>query len=100
MVAAIAFVIGGCSKNQGTEYLGDWVNAKVNNATLKIERNGENFMIRSTHPMPYVGLQTSNLPATLKEDGLHVNSGWGEQTLVIDQTTGHLTGGGADYKRP
>lgn len=94
-----AALVTGCGDNNGKEFLGDWVSVRSDKVTLKIERNGDNFMLRSTSPMPYVGLTTDNIPATLSADGLHAKGWMGESVIVIDQATGHLTGAGADYKR-
>jgi hypothetical protein len=56
-------------------------------------------MLRSTSTVPYGGLTTNNIPATLSADRLHAKGWMGESVIVIDQATGHLTGAGADYNR-
>lgn len=99
LAVIVAWLVSGCGDNNGKEFLGDWVSVRSDKVTLKIERNGDNFMLRSTSTVPYVGLTTDNIPATLSADGLHAKGWMGESVIVIDQATGHLTGAGADYKR-
>jgi hypothetical protein len=67
---------------------------------LEIERNGETFMVRETAPSFIDGSkEVKNIPATLKDDTLQMNSGWGVLTLVVDKSSGHLTSGQAEFKR-
>lgn len=44
-------------------------------------------------------VKTQYLPATLKDGVLQISSQMGTVGLVIDKSTGHLTGGNAEYKK-
>jgi hypothetical protein len=57
-------------------------------------------MIRDTGPSFLDGkIETKNIPATLKDGTLQVQTGFGVSTLAVDKTTGHLTNGQVEYKR-
>lgn len=93
-------MVAGCGNNGGKEFLGSWANTKSEKRTLEIVRNGASFMIRDTGPSFLDGkIETKNIPATLKDGTLQVQTGFGASTLAVDKTTGHLTNGQVEYKR-
>jgi hypothetical protein len=98
--ALLLSLLFGCSNQGGSEFTGKWVNIKSEKRMLEIERNGETFMVRETAPSFIDGSkEVKNIPATLKDGTLQMNSGWGVLTLVVDKSSGHLTSGQAEFKR-
>lgn len=90
----------GCGNGGGKEFLGKWVNVKSEKRTVEIVKNGEGYMIRDTGPSFIDGkIETHNIPATLKDGTLQVQTGIGVSTLAVDKTSGHLTNGQAEYRR-
>lgn len=93
-------LMAGCGNNGGKEFLGKWANTKSEKRTVEIVRNGESFMIRDTQPSFIDGkIETKNIPATLKDGTLQIQTGFGVSTLAVDKTTGRLTNGQVEYKR-
>lgn len=80
----------GGSENQ---FIGEWHGVKSPN-TLKIEPNGAAFMVHAND-----GGQTTNYLATLEGKTLKIDNGFDGITIVIDQSTGHLNGGGIEFER-
>jgi hypothetical protein len=97
---ALLGLLFGCSNQGGSEFAGKWVNVKSEKRVLEIERNGDTFMVRETAPSIMDGsTKTKNIPATLKDGTLQMNSGFGVLTLAVDKSSGNLTSGQAEYKR-
>lgn len=99
MILAFALLTG-CGSDPGNEFIGKWVSIKNNKHTLKIERNGKSFIVRSTEPSFISGkLDTQNIPGTFKDGVIQMSLGFGTLSLAIDKTSGHLTDGQSDYTR-
>lgn len=97
---AVLALTAGCGNDGGKEFLGKWVNVKSEKRTVEIVKNGEAYMIRDTGPSFIDGkTETKNIPATLKDGTLQVQTGMGVSTLAVDKSTGHLTNGHAEYRR-
>lgn len=97
--AISAVLLAGCGADAGSEYIGKWQDIKRENRTVQIEKNGDGLIVRETSPSFLDGKpKTQNLPAVVKDGMLQVN---GQMTinLVIDKSTGHLTGPGMEYKK-
>lgn len=96
----VAVLLLGCGSSGGNEYVGSWVNSKYGKRTLVIERNGQSFIVRETHPSFIDGKpETKNIPATYKDGQLHIASGFGSVSLAIDEASGNLTDGKLEYKK-
>lgn len=90
-------LLAACGGDAGKEYLGKWQRVNFKNQTVQIDRNGDNFIFRETSPSMLNGeMRTQNLAAVLKDGTMQV-SGQMTISLVIDKSTGHLTGPNADY---
>ena len=97
---ALLLLMAGCSSDGGKEFLGKWVNVKSEKRTVEIVRNGDSFIIRNTGPSFIDGkMQTKNIPATLKDGTLQIQTDFGTSTLAVDKSTGHLTNGETEYRR-
>ncbi len=97
---SLLILVGGCGNDGGKEFLGKWVNVKSGKRTIEIVKNGENYIIRQTGPSFINGkMETENVPATLKDGTLQVQTGWGATTIAVDKLSGHLTNGQAEYRR-
>lgn len=98
--AFFCVLLAGCGANAGKEFLGKWQHVKFEKRSLQIDRNGDNFIVRETSPSILNGkMQTQNLPATLRDGSLRVSGQIGTINLVIDDSNGHLTGPGVEYKK-
>jgi hypothetical protein len=98
-IATLALMTG-CAKQNDAQFLGSWVNVKSDKRTVLIEKNGGEFMIRETGPSFISGkVETRNIPATMKNGMLEVQTGFGTDTLAVDKATGHLTNGQLEYRR-
>lgn len=97
-VLLVSSVLAGCGSNSGSDYLGKWANVRVESNSLEIERNGDGFMIRSVEP-GLAGLETKNIPATMKDGALQTQTGLGVIVMVLDKKTGNLTNGTSEFKR-
>lgn len=76
------------------------MNVKSEKRTVEIVKNGDSYMIRDTGPSFIDGkMETKNIPATLKDGTLQVQTGMGVSTLAVDKSSGHLTNGQAEYRR-
>jgi hypothetical protein len=96
--AAMLVLLAGCGNHGGNEFLGKWVNVKSEKRTIEIVRNGDSFILRETAPSFIDGkMETKNIPATLKDGTLQVQTGFGVSTLAVDKSTGHLTNGQTEY---
>ncbi|RKF18951.1 hypothetical protein D6851_14245 [Altericroceibacterium spongiae] len=92
-------MLAACGQS-GSEYVGKWVSTKNEKNTMVIDRNGDGFMVRISETSFLTGKpRNRNFPATLEDGLLHFSVGMGEVTLAVDEATGHLTGGNADYKK-
>ena len=100
LLATVA-LLAGCSGKGGSEYEGKWANLKNEKNTLEIVRNGgDNFIIKETASNFFSGkTQTTSGPATLDHGTLQVQGGFGVIAFAVDKSTGHLLGGGNEYKR-
>lgn len=86
----------GCGQN-GEEFLGTWVSSKQAKSTMTIERNADAFIVRREVPT-YIGAPKKDAyPATVVNGMLHMNVGIGTIDFAIDESSGHLVGGGSDY---
>jgi len=98
--AAMLAMLAGCGNDGGKDFLGKWVNVKSDKRTVEIVKNGDGYMIRNTGPSFFDGkMETKNIPATLKDGTLQVQTGMGVSTLTVDKSSGHLTNGQAEYRR-
>lgn len=98
--AAMLAMLAGCGNDGGKDFLGKWVNVKSDKGTVEIVKNGDDYMIRNTGPSFFDGkMETKNIPATLKDGTLQVQTGMGVSTLAVDKSSGHLTNGQAEYRR-
>lgn len=97
---ALLFSVAICNAADVNEYLGSWVHVKFAKYSMVIEKNGgDGLIIRQTMPNPSNGKQeTKNIPATFKDGMITFAGGFG--ALAIDRSSGHLTSGNAEYKRP
>jgi hypothetical protein len=92
--------LAGCGAKSGGEYVGKWVNVTYTDHILNIERNGDGFMVRDSHPSFVTGKpETKNIPATYKEGQLFIATDFGSVALAIDRGSGHLTNGKTEYKK-
>ena len=99
IAAATLLLLAACNSG-GSDYVGKWVNVKSDEHTLVIDRNGESFIIRDTHPSSRDGkVRTENIPATYKDGMLQVQTELGAVSIVIDKASGNLTNGKAEYTR-
>lgn len=97
---AMLALAAGCGSDGGKDFLGKWVNVKSEKRTVEIVKNGDSYMIRDTGPSFVDGkMETKNIPATLKDGTLQVQTGMGISTLAVDKSSGHLTNGQAEYRR-
>jgi hypothetical protein len=95
-----AGIFCGCGMKGGSEYIGKWVHVKYSNHSLDIERNGESFIVRDSHPSFLDGKpETKNIPATYKDGMLYMATGFGNVSLVIDKASGNLTDGKTEFKK-
>lgn len=99
-VAAVV-LLAACGNQAGSEYVGKWVHTQYEKRQLEVVRNGESFLVRETTPSATRSgqMQTRNIPATLKDGTLQVQTGFGGVTLAIDKSSGLLTNGRGEYKR-
>jgi hypothetical protein len=75
------------------------VNIKSEQRTVEIVRNGDSFLLRESVPSFIdAKMETKNIPATLKDGTLQMQTGFGVSTLAIDKSTGRLTDGQSEYK--
>ena len=83
----------------GSEYVGKWVSQKDNRVSLEISTNGDSYIVRRNGPSLRAGHEDSvKYPASLDEDGiLKVANPWGPVSITVDQSTGRLTDGEAEY---
>lgn len=97
-VVVVTALLTACSGGNG-KYIGKWVNINSTQRTLQIDRNGDTFIIRNTEPSFITGqAETKNFPAIIKDGTLQAQmGGLVPVTLVIDQKTGNLTNGQAEY---
>lgn len=96
-IVALALLTG-CDNNNGEKFLGKWVSINSENRTVVIVRNGDSFLIRETAPV-YLGskLETTTIPAMLKDGSLQVQTRFGLLPLAIDDSTGVLIDGQYKY---
>ena len=105
IILLLPLLLMACGKNQTNEYVGKWVNVKSEKNTLEIVNNGDNLLVKNTMPNVARGTDsdpltiTRSYPAVYKDGGLQMSSELGPTSLVIDKSTGHLTGDGAEYQR-
>jgi len=98
--AAMLALLSGCGNDGGKDFLGKWINVKSDKRTVEIVKNGDGYMIRNTGPSFFDGkMETKNIPATLKDGTLQVQTGMGVSTLAVDKSSGHMTNGQAEYRR-
>ncbi|WP_228893635.1 hypothetical protein [Pseudoduganella aquatica] len=99
-LAVLMVFLAGCGVKGGGEYVGRWVNVQYDDYRLNIERNGEGFMVRDSHPSPATGKpETKYIPATYKEGQLLIATDFGNVALAIDKASGHLTNGKTEYRK-
>jgi hypothetical protein len=88
-----SLLITGCS-SQGSEFVGKWVNTKNPSDVMEITRNGEQFLILSSH---------DKLGATYKDGALQVPSVMGTITVTYIKSSDTLIAPGffgqSEYKR-
>jgi hypothetical protein len=106
LVFAIFLILAGCKPvdGGGEKFLGTWVSLRNPSITLKIEKNGENFLIFETHPAPCwkekCDLVTEPpMPVQYKDGLLRARGVFGEMTFDIIQSSGYLSGNGELFKR-
>ncbi|MBB5865651.1 hypothetical protein [Xanthomonas sp. 3058] len=93
-------MLAGCARDVGEQYVGKWVNVKSQKNVLSIEHNGESFIIRDTTPeLLGNGVKTRNHPAILNKGVLQVSNADGTVNYAIDEATGRLSTGDAEYTR-
>ena len=96
---SFSVILAGCTGDNGAEYIGEWQHIKYEKRTMKIERNGDNYIIRTSDPSMWEKEKfvTKNIPATLKDGMLQYDGGL--VSLVIDKASGNITSGNAEFKR-
>lgn len=101
---AVAAALSACGK-QGNEYIGNWEAKQYKNRTVAIERNGDNFVIKSTEPSMFKRgqLDTDVIPAAYKDGMLEVSTGLGAVKVSYVKDTDTLLmptmGGSMEYRR-
>lgn len=95
------FVAGSAVAANESQFIGHWVNTKSAKRTLDIEKQGQQFMIRDTHPDFARGQpETKNIPAIMTSEGmLQAQMGMGPINFAIDEKTGFLIVGRLEYKK-
>lgn len=88
-------LLSACSQ-EGDEYVGKWVHSEYKDHTMEIVRNGDNYLIRTSEPGFRVP-RTASYPATSKEGILQISTGFGAVSLAVDESTGRLVRGRAEY---
>lgn len=99
-ILATLLLLTACKNGGGDEYVGKWIHVKSENRTMEIVRNGETYIVRNTEPGMTSGkFDTTNLPATMKDGALQINSGFGAVIFVIDKSTGRLTSAVGEFRK-
>lgn len=99
--AAMMLAAGSTFAASESQFIGHWVNTKSVKRTLDIEKQGQQFMIRDTHPDFARGQpETKNIPAIMTNEGmLQAQMGMGPINFAIDEKTGLLIVGRLEYKK-
>lgn len=102
---ALAAALSACGQQQAKEYIGNWQAKEYANRTVKIERNGDNFVIKTTAPTLYAAGQsnTTTLPAVYKDGMLEASNGLGTARISYVKESDTLLmptmGGSMEYRR-
>lgn len=97
LVSLLSLFIFGCGQSNDI-YLGKWVNVKNETNTLNIKDNGDALILEKS--ITFLGRTTKGkMTGKVKDGTLYINSGMGEAAMVIDKTTGNLTGTDAEFKK-
>jgi hypothetical protein len=97
LVSLLSLVMFGCGQSNDI-YLGKWVNIKNEKNTLNIKDNGDSLIIEKSST--FLDRTTKgNVTGKVKDGTLYINAELGEAAMVIDKTTGNLTGAGSEFKK-
>lgn len=103
-LSILALLLAACSE-KGGEYVGKWQNAKYENRSVVIERNGEAFIIKQVGPSMWKKgeIETMNIPAVFKDGMLQIQTGLGAANVSYVKSNDTLLmptmAGSAEYKR-
>lgn len=91
-------LMSGCSQAEN-KFIGSWKSIDLEHSTITIEKNGDNLIVRKTEPTFATrdDVRTMNLPATINNEFLQVNTDTGIINFAIDESTGNLTSGTEEF---
>lgn len=97
LISLLPLVMFGCGQSNDI-YFGKWVNVKNEKNTLNIKDNGDSLIIEKSSI--FLGITTKGkMTGKVKDGALYINAEIGEAVMVVDKTTGNLTGAGSEFKK-
>lgn len=67
LATVTALMLSGCGKQGGDEFIGTWQEKARKSTTMQIERNGDNFLMKTTSINSRGEQSTGSVAATLKD---------------------------------
>lgn len=99
LIAFCLVALAACS-HPGARYVGKWVDMKSPSNVVNISDNGGTMTVEVVSPNVWNGAQeTEKFVGVAKDGQLQVKAEMGTISFVIVKSTGHLIGGGDEYKR-